>query len=325
MPLQLDVRDAAGASPLHLAADAPIAAVLLAADAPVNAVNNAGQCSAAAACRRCPADWTSALRLVQLAGGPGQAPVCCRAVVRSQHWGSRPELNGGMAVRCSGDAALRRGCGGRYGADPRAGPQRCAPGPAGRLRGDRPDQGVQQVGKQFIEYGFKALAMFCRPSLVAARVPARNWLHRWGVSVCQPPSCAGCWPLQGGRHGGRAVPAGGGRHGDPRGRRRPYRAARRCRGALEQFFFQPASTCTAICVLHVQLRPACPHHAPGCAPLTRAARAHASSQPDVLFCRPGMAWWCQRCLQLGQRRRCGCRTPRAIPPWCWPAATAMPR
>jgi hypothetical protein len=46
--LQLDVRDAAGASPLHLAADAPIAAVLLAADAPVNAVNNAGSCSATA-------------------------------------------------------------------------------------------------------------------------------------------------------------------------------------------------------------------------------------------------------------------------------------
>ena len=45
--LQLDARDAAGASPLHLAADAPIAAVLLASDAPVNAVNNAGQCGAA--------------------------------------------------------------------------------------------------------------------------------------------------------------------------------------------------------------------------------------------------------------------------------------
>ena len=45
--LQLDARDAAGASPLHLAGDAPIAAVLLASDAPVNAVNNAGQCGAA--------------------------------------------------------------------------------------------------------------------------------------------------------------------------------------------------------------------------------------------------------------------------------------
>ncbi len=41
--LQLDVRDAAGATPLHLAADAAMAAVLLAAGAPVDAVNNAGE------------------------------------------------------------------------------------------------------------------------------------------------------------------------------------------------------------------------------------------------------------------------------------------
>lgn len=183
-----------------------------------------------------------------------------------------------MALPCSGDAAVWRGCGGRYRADPRAGPQRRAPGPAGRLRGDRPDQGVQQVQKN-------SSSLVSRPLQCAAgrawRRPGRlpgTGCTVGGWSVCQPPSCAGCWPLQGGRDGGRAVPAGGGRDGDPRGRRRPHRAARRRRGLLEQFFSWPASACTAIYVLRVQLRPACQHHAPGCVPFTMAARAHASSQ-----------------------------------------------
>jgi ankyrin repeat protein len=69
LPLQLDVRDAAGASPLHLAADAPIAAVLLAADAPVNAVNNAGQKQCCRRCWRHLACCTSVLGLVHLASG----------------------------------------------------------------------------------------------------------------------------------------------------------------------------------------------------------------------------------------------------------------
>jgi hypothetical protein len=106
---------------------------------------------------------------------------------------------------CSGDAAVWGSRDGRYRADPRAGPQRRAPRPAGRLRGDGADPGVQQVGTGATPClvpppGPNGSQRACRnPILLLDEVKAylssdslRHWLLAAAGRTPRRPRCA-CW------------------------------------------------------------------------------------------------------------------------------------